>query len=811
MQLSYRWLLEVLGADVPLEELLSTLTMAGLEVENVQDLGATSERIVVGRILTREQHPNADKLSLCDVQAGEGDPYRIVCGAQNMKPGDLIPLALEGAQLPGGITIKKSKIRGEASQGMMCSGRELGFGEDHEGLLILPPVEEGGIYTEGQPFDALIDIKVTPNRPDCLSVYGIARDVAALLNLPAVQRPGLDLGPGEQLAPSSGSGGVTLKVEAPEACPRYTGRVIKNVKIGPSPLWLRRKVESAGLRSINNVVDTTNLVLLEQGQPLHAFDLARISGDTIVVRYANEGETVKTLDDQDVTLNTRDLLIADDKQPLALAGIMGCSDSEIGESTTDVFLECAYFDPATIRRTSKRLAKSTDSSYRFERGTDWSALEIAIDRAVELIQATSGGTLAGAVQFVEGPQPAAPIKLDVRHVNSRLGVSLRAEEVADALRRLGFAVHPVNENEFNVQTPAHRPDVTGEADLIEEVARVVGYDKIPARLPSITSRPAARNADDEMAYRIRRLLTGRGFLEVTNYSFEAANANELAGLPSTPQVQLSNPLSGEYAVMRTSLLPSVLATTAYNHNRGQMDLRLFEIGKVYMPAAENAVKEEWAFAAVLSGHALAEGWRNGDRAADFYDARAVAEALLASVHVDKITATRLQGEDTSAAASHGEAAALHPGKSALLEVGGKGLLLVGHIHPQVAARLDLKRETVVILGSFPALTPLLARQPKVADVPVFPALTRDLALVADKSVAAADIEAAITKRAKSLLAGVNLFDVYEGEKVGAGKRSLAYSLSFSAPDRTLTDEEVNQTIEKILGDLNAKLGATLRG
>lgn len=806
MQLSYRWLMEVLGTEVPLEKLLATLTMAGLEVESVHDLGVAGGRVVVGRILTREPHPNADNLSLCDVQAGEGEPYRIVCGAKNMQPGDLIPLALEGAVLPNGMTIKKSKIRGEASQGMMCSGRELGFTEDHDGLLILPSADDANSpYREGQPFDALIDIKVTPNRPDCLSVYGIARDIAAMLGLENVERPtdGSVKAQNTQDSPTDGDGGVKLLVEAPEACPRYVGRIIRGVNIAASPLWLKRKVESAGLRSINNVVDVTNLMLLEQGQPLHAFDLKKVVGDNVVVRYAFDGEKVLTLDAQELTLNPRDLLIADSEKAIALAGIMGCGNSEIDNTTTDIFLECAFFDPATIRRTSKRLGKSTDSSYRFERGIDWSAMEVVVDRAAALIVATAGGQIAGAVQFVQGPQPPEPVRLSIQRVNSLLGVDLRSEEISQPLRALGFGVAPVGDNEFHVEIPAHRPDVTGDVDLIEEVARVIGYEKIPACLPTITSRPATRNANNELAYRIRRVLTGRGFLEATNYSFESAEANERAGLTGVAQARLSNPLSGEYAVMRTSLLPSILATAAYNHNRGELDLSLFEIGKVYMQASENAVKEEWGFVALMSGNAYADGWRNASRPVDFYDGRAACEALLNSLHVTGITA--------SSAGTEGEAAALHPGKSAMLEHDGKPLLMVGHLHPQVADNMELKRDAVLIIGSFPALTPLLFEELKIAEVPIFPAVTRDLALVADKSVAAADIEAAIAKRGKSLLTGVDLFDVYEGDKMAAGKRSMAYSLRFSAVDRTLTDDEVNQMIEKILGDLNAKLGVTLRG
>lgn len=805
MLLSYRWLTEILGTEVALDNLLATLTMAGLEVEAVQDLGVGTGNIVVGRILTREQHPNADNLSLCDVQAGEGNVYRIVCGAKNMGPGDLIPLALEGANLPGGITIKKSKIRGEASQGMMCSGRELGFGEDHEGLLILPPADSSSfIYEEGKPFDALIDIKVTPNRPDCLSVFGIARDVAAMLGIETLTRPRADVPPGQ--ANVQTDGGATLDIQAPDACPRYLGRIIRGVKIGKSPLWLRRKVESAGLRSINNVVDVTNLILLEQGQPLHAFDLAKVADSRVIVRYANDGEKAVTLDGAELELNSRDLLIADSAKIIALAGIMGCANSEIDDATTDVFLECAYFDPATVRRTSKRLGKSTDSSYRFERGVDWSALEMVIERAAALIVETAGGMVEGSVQAVSGPEPSEPVKLKTSLVNKRLGLALRNEEIERALRSLDFSMHPVGDGEYNVQIPAHRPDVTGYADLVEEVARVVGYDIIPAKLPSLTSRPASRNNEEELSYRIRRVLTGAGFLEIANYSFESEEVSRRAGLPETSPVRLANPLSAEYAVMRRSLLPSLLTTAAYNHNRGELDLRLFEIGKVYAPAADNAVREEWGFAALMTGSALDAGWRNGNRQVDFYDARAICEALLASLNVTSdVACVKIEEEPA------GEMNALHPGKCAVMEVGGKPVLMVGHLHPKVREQMELKRDAVVIMGTYQVLLPLIARKPAVQEIAVFPPVTRDLALVADRSVPAGDIEATITKRAKTMLTDLRLFDVYEGEKLGPGKRSLAYSLKFCLKDRTLTDEEVNGVIEKILGDLNAKLGVTLRG
>lgn len=807
MRISYRWLTQLLGKEIPLEELLQSLTMAGIEVEAVSDLGVGSGRLVVGRILTKEKHPNADKLSLCDVQAGPGEPYRIVCGAQNMKPGDLIPLALEGAQLPNDITIKKGKIRGEASQGMMCSGRELEFTEDHDGLLILPPKSETrSPYKEGKTFDAIIEIKVTPNRPDCLSIYGVARDLAAVLGVEGVFRPGSDRAPGYQSPAPTKS--VALKVEAEDGCPRYLGRVIRGVKVGPSPLWLKRAVESAGLRSINNVVDVTNYILLEQGQPLHAFDFNKISGNEVVVRYAREGEKTVTLDGQEVDLLPTDLLIADGEKAIALAGVMGCANSEITEETTDVFLECAYFEPTRVRKTSKRLGKSTDSSYRFERGVDWSALQVITDYATDLILEVAGGTVEGSVEVVKGPEAPAPVKLSLERVNSLLGLRLTAQEVVKPLSALGFGVSTIssddaeNQAEFSVSIPGHRPDVSCDADLIEEVARVRGYADIPATLPRLSVPPAEPSETDTVTKLIQDELVKQGFLEAYNYSFEPANSNELCGWTDKPVLELRNPLSAEYSHMRSSLLPGLLRTVAYNHNRGNLDVRLFEVGKVYRPAAEGAVEEEWCFAAVLTGKALNEGWRNAGRVVDFFDGKAVAESLAKAAGGTDLVTVRPEG--------HPESGVFHPGKSAIIQSNGKSVMLVGALHPTVKSNFQLKRDAVIILGKLTGLLALVGNKKKIANIPTLPSLSRDLALVADKATPAADIEGIITRRAKSLLAGLQLFDVYEGERIAADKKSLAYSLKFNGGDRTLTDEEVNQLIEKILNDLKAKLGVELR-
>lgn len=809
MRVSYRWLMRTLGgAEVPLAELLDRLTMLGLEVESVTDLGVGSGKIVTARILTRNQHPNADNLSLCDVSAGGEQPYRIVCGARNMGPGDLVPLAMEGASLPGGITIKKSKIRGETSQGMMCSGRELGWGDDHQGLLILAPeTSEHGWYREGQPFDALIDIKVTPNRPDCLSLFGLARDLAAALgrtnlDVRTFTRPGTVLEEGPEI-----TNAAQVRIEAPDACPKYLGRLIRGVKIGPSPIWLRRAVESAGLRSISNVVDVTNYILLELGQPLHAFDLAKVADHKVIVRYANEGEKVSTLDGQQVTLTSTDLLIADPEKPIALAGIMGCGNSEISDTTTDVFLECACFTPATIRRTSKRLAKSTDSSYRFERGIDWSAMNAVIDRAAQLIAEVSGGIVAhGTLEAGPGQQEATPIELTATRVNALLGAQLSGDEIEKALTSLGFTVQTQG-GTMQVRVPAHRPDISRDADLVEEVARIRGYQEIKPELPHIQSRGTAQPDNARIAARLRTVLVANGFLEVTNFSFLSAEIHEKMSLALDAAVKLANPLSAEYSVMRMSLIPGLLETVAYNHNRGSLDLRLFETGKIYRANKDGGSSEESQFAAALSGHAAEQTWRSAARNTDFFDGKAVAEAVLGAFEFDECTWGR---PDEGAKASTPEAALLHPGKSAIAQCGGAAVLVVGELHPRLKETLDLKRDVVLLFANFDALKPNLDKLPAPQQAPQFPAIARDLALVADITTPAAAIEQAIARRAKSILAGIRLFDVYEGERIGTGKRSLAYQLRFAAPDRTLTDAEVNPVIEKVLADLKDNLGVELR-
>lgn len=794
MRISYRWLSFVLGTDPGVASVVDRLTMIGIEVENVLDLGAISGRVVVAKILEIAPHPNADQLVLCRVDAGRGEPLRIVCGAKNMKEGDLVPLALEGAVLPNGLVLKRSKIRGEVSEGMMCSARELGWADDASGLLILP---EDWVYKVGEPFDALLELKITPNRPDCLSVIGLARDLAAALGLKAPLPPEPTVRESEETSAAR----ARVTIEAPDACPRYTARVVRDVTIGPSPLWLQRAVESAGLRSINNVVDVTNYLLIELGHPLHAFDLDRVSEGHVIVRYAHPGEVLRTLDDREHTLEASDLLIADPQKPIALAGIMGCANTEITTATRNVFLECAYFAPATIRRTSKRLAKTTESSYRFERGTDWSALGRIVDRAAELIVQVAGGYI-GRGRFDEGPgvSPPAPIELSLDRLNALSGLSLKTAQAAAPLRALGFHVVEQGNRLLVTPTPA-RCDILREADLVEEVTRIIGYDKVPTVLPSLRCRATELSAEETLADLLRETCVEFGLSECMNYSFLSTQTLAAVGLDAQSAVRLRNPLSAEFDVMRPSLVPGLLQAALFNQNRGSSDAWLFEIGKVFasQPDSETGFRENTHFAAVLMGANGERSWRGSLPVADFFEAKSLAFAILGRLGVRN-------------AVVHAGASAsfCHPGKSARIEHEGRLLFELGELHPRVQSAFEFKRSVALLWADVEAFAPYLNHLPKYEEIPAFPAVARDLALVADRTVSAAQIEDAIRKRAKSLLSSLRLFDVYEGERIPAGKRSLAYQLRFSAPDRTLTDDEVNQLLNKIIGDLRAKLGVELR-
>ncbi|MDK2972607.1 MAG: phenylalanyl-tRNA synthetase beta chain [Candidatus Sumerlaeota bacterium] len=805
MRFNLRWLLDYLETDLKYQAILDAVTMAGLEVEEAIDLGFSDGTIVFGEILEVNPHPNADKLSFCKVSAGGAEPLDIVCGAKNIAPGQRIPLATVGATLPGGFKLKATKIRGIESQGMMCSARELGVGDDHEGIWIMPPDSP-----VGEPFDALVDIKVTPNRPDALSLIGVARDLAAKTG-GKLRTPEVKFTEAAERAESV----AKITIEAREDCPRYAARVIKGVTIGESPIWMQRRLEAAGLRPINNVVDVTNYVMLEMGHPLHAFDLSKIAQRTIVVRNARPGEKMTLLDETEAELLPSDLLICDTEKPVALAGIMGGGNSEISPTTTDILLEAAYFKPATIRRTAKRLALSTDASYRFERGTDPKRLINALHRAAQLIKELAGGEiLKGHLDVITKLPEHEPITLRIDRLRRLSGLTLTGREITTILGSLGFEVQRADENELVVAIPSFRPDIAGEADLIEEATRIHGYDRIPASLPSIPCAPDTLQGLAAISARIVDELTSMGINQAINFSFVSPAANELAGVATDDPrvVRVLNPLSADQSVMRRSLIPSLIQNVVLNLNQSAESIRLFEIGRTYAWKSDAPTEDEdprsmepsaderpW-LAVALCGQRPGD-WKTPAREMDFYDLKGIAETLL-----DRLGLGRIVIESAK------DIGHLHPGKAAAFLKGGERVCWFGELHPALAKELDIKKR--VFLLECPLDGPILgkAELPKLRELPRTPSVKRDLALLVDAKLPALDVERTIKSAGGALLVSIRLFDVYEGKNVEEGKKSLAFSLTFRDPDpdKTLTDQRVQEAIDKIIKGLEKNCGAKLR-
>ncbi len=838
MRVSLRWLRQYVPLDMPLAQIVETLTMLGLEVESVVDLGWDSKRLVICEILDVRPHPDAEKLVLCTVMADEAKPLEVVCGAKNMKAGDRVVLAKVGAKLPPssahpeGIEMKPARIRGIVSNGMLCSGIEMGYNDDTSGIMILAPNAP-----VAEPFDALLEIKVTPNRPDCLSVIGVARELAAATRK-KLTVPAPVLNEIEERADSA----VRIQVPAREQCPRYTARVVRGVKIGPSPLWLQRAVESAGLRAINNVVDVTNYVMLEMNQPLHAFDLEKISQRRIIVRLAEQDEPMQTLDGQEMKLAASDLVIADAKGPVALAGVMGGLQSEISPETSTVLIESAYFNPPTIRRTSKRLDKSTDSSYRFERGTDPRRLLLALDRAAELIQQTAGGEILKGAIDVLGPIPEPkPVWISVERLNQQLDMRLSGRDIADTLIALGFEILRTDPERLQVGIPSHRVDISLEADLVEEVARLIGYGKIPPSLPSTVANAHLPAPLAALRDQLAECMVGAGYNQTINYSFIAEEDLQRLELPADRLIRLRNPLSKDQSVMRTSLLPGILANVVRNQNFGVLDIRLFEIGRIYLApnapgaadakaAAESpapseaqaparagleaegvtsvvapaglppAAQEDTYLMAALSGGGKT-AWNEPPQEADFFDIKGVAEMLLSALGLEKAQIETIR-----------DVSWLHPGRAAALVLDGRRVCWFGEVHPEIARRLDLRRRLYLLEMPLDPLTAGQAARSEVRfrELAKFPAMERDLALVVGRDAAALDIERVMRAQARDLLESIRLFDLYEGANIPPDKKSLAYSLVFRRADRTLTEDEVNAALERILKALADRFGAALR-
>jgi phenylalanyl-tRNA synthetase beta chain len=769
MKFTYNWLKQYVDFDWTPQELAERLTFAGIEVENVVSVGGGAlEQVVVCQILSSEKHPNADKLTVCRVTDGKAE-RQIVCGAKNYKVGDKVPLALPGVTLPNGLTIKEAKLRGVESQGMMCSAEELGLPKGEDGLLILPADTPVGIKLSDAlgGADTVLDIEVTPNRPDWLSVIGIAREISALTGNPlkipevVVQESGESV---EKL--------TSVKVEAPDLCPRYTARIIRGVKIGPSPAWLKQILEKVGLRSVNNVVDVTNYVLLECGHPLHAFDYNLLKGErgsagaspskpVIVVRRAVNGERFVAIDETKHELTTEMLVIADTSRAVALAGIMGGKESEINDQTTDVLLESAWFLPSNVRKTSKQCALSSDSSYRFERGADIGGVIWASNRAAQMIQHLAGGQIArGIIDSLAKPIEKRQVRCRYAQVDRLLGIGVPPETVKKIFTGLSLSVNSSDAKSCEVEVPTFRVDLEREADLIEEVCRIYGVEKIPAKMQPSNAAVSEFDARWDAHARVRQVLTALGFHEAQNQT-----------LVGEGDLKLQNPLSADQRALRSSLVPGLLANLRTNVSRHQFDVKLFEVGQVFAGDGRESLR----LALAVTGRREPHAWETGARDAklDYYDVKGGLEAL---------------GET----------------------LGGLVNAEIKQISPAQARKLDLRDAVYVAEVELEPLLTRGTREKTFHELPKFPAVVRDVALVVDEGVTHGEIVAAIEKNRNKVLEQVELFDIYRGSSIPTGKKSMAYSLTFRAADRTLTDAEVNGAHEQLKRSLVQTLQCEVR-
>ena len=791
MKFSEQWLREWINPALSTDELCHQITMAGLEVDAVEPVAASFSKIVVGHVLSVEQHPDADRLRMCQVDVGS-ETLSIVCGAPNVAEGLKVPAALIGAVLPGDFKIKKSKLRGVESHGMLCSASELGMAESSEGLLILPADAQAGTDVREllQLDDVAIEIGLTPNRGDCLSLAGIAREVG-VLNQQPVSAPEI-----AEVAESHLES-LSVELEAPQACPRYVGRIIKGINPNAeTPLWMQERLRRCDVRPISPVVDVTNYVMLELGQPMHAFDLVKINTG-IKVRYADQGEKLVLLDGQEVELKGDTLVIADHKTPLAMAGIMGGEPSSVTDATVDIFLESAFFAPDEMMGQARQYGLHTDSSHRFERGVDFELPAKAIKRASQLLQEIVGGQAGPITEACENASlpSRSPILLRAERIKRLLGIGLANDEVTELLQRLGMKVE-AEADRWQVIPPGFRFDIAIEADLIEEVGRVYGYDKLPSEAPQIPMAVELPREAQVPMNRVKNFLVDRGYQEAITYSFVDQDIQQLI-TPEAESIALANPISADMAVMRTSLWTGLLQALKYNLNRQQGRARLFEQGVKYLKQ-DNEIKEERVVAGLVSGLAAEEQWSQSKRVTDFFDIKADVEALLG-----------LTGSAETYAFDVATQAALHPGQSAAIkDQGGVVVGWLGKLHPVLEKKLGLNGHVYLFELAESIFTS--ACLPQYAELSKFPSVRRDLAIVVDGQVTSAQVEACIADVSGEYLANLQLFDVYCGEGIESGRKSLALGLTFQDHSRTLKDKDVDALISSILEKLNQKLHATLR-
>jgi phenylalanyl-tRNA synthetase beta chain len=802
MIVSLSWLQTYVDLTLDADQLAHKLTMAGLEVEAVYDRYAFLKTVLVGRITAVEPHPQADKLKLCRVQAADRT-YDVVCGAPNAAVDMLVPLALPGTELTDGTILQISTIRGQRSEGMLCGETELGLGLNASGLMVLD-----GDLTAGTPLnqalnltDPVLEIGLTPNRADCLSLLGIAREVAGLQGT-AMKRPEFSMPESRDSIDAH----TSVRIEAPDHCPRYAARLMTDITVGPSPYWLQDRLRSVGLRPINNLVDITNFVMLETGQPLHAFDFDRLGDRRIVVRTARKGEIFTTLDGKQRQLTPEMLMICDSEKPVAVGGVMGGLDSEIADTTSRVLLESAYFDPASIRKTAKKLGLNTDASHRFERGVDPHGTLTALDRAAALITELGRGKLVDGLIDVCHELPAAgPIRLDVQAANRTLGIRLNAGQMADLLRSVEFRIEADGDEALEVAIPSFRVDVSRQQDLMEEIARLWGYDNIPVSYAAIP--PDGRIAEKSwlQRHRISEKMAGMGFNEAINYSFIHKEFSERIGLAEDDvrrrAVEILNPLSEDQAVLRTSLIPGLLETMQRNLARQTRTMKLFEVGKVFISRGTHHQPEEIEMLVGLwTGDRCASGWFGKSTPCDFYDLKGVVESLFTGLHLQSARFTKLPAEQCTFT---------HPGASARIILADSQVGIIGQLSTSVLDAYNIKQPAYIFEIDFDRLVEYIPDDITAQPLPRYPATSRDATLIVDQQIEAQALIAEIESMDQPLLEDVHIFDVYQGKPVPENRKSVSLRLTYRSARETLEDETVNRLHQEITGRLVASFKADL--
>jgi len=808
MKFTLNWLKEYIDVDLPVEVMAEKLTMLGLEVDNVTELYQDLDAIKVARIVNVKPHPDADRLTLCDVILDAGE-FQVVCGAPNARPGLLTAIALPGVTLPSGMKVKKAAIRGQESSGMLCSEKDLGLSEDHSGIMELPDTARAG---ESLPDalslrDTLIEVDLTPNRPDCTSVIGIAREIAGFTNQKLKQ-------PVQNELPELTGEGVPFSVEVldPDDCPRYGARLLKNVTISPSPWWLRKRLLAVGLRPINNVVDITNLVMLEYGQPLHAFDFHRLRGGKIVVRRARAGEYITTLDGEKRQLDEEMLLICDADKPVAVAGVMGGENSEVIDSTRDILLESACFNPLSVRRTARRLNLGTEASYRFERGVDPEVSPRAMERAVQLLVKIAGAEIvANGYDCIAGIKLREAIQLRVGRTNDILGMQLDAMEVSRCLESIEIRVARAEEDTLLVTPPSFRVDLEREVDLIEEVARLLGYNEIPTSMPIVPMSFPEQQPGLELRKKLASMLISQGFFEAINYSFVDENYFDRLQLqsndPIRQSVKLLNPLSEDQKIMRTMMLPSLLQNIARNTSRQSNDIRLFEIGKVFHPLADEPLPQENVrIAGVMSGrrHPGASLLHFGTTPVDIYDCKGIVDAILQEVRITKFA--RLEFSNARSAVP----TYIQTDSCIVCRAEEKLLGYMGEINTDVLKNFGVKQDVFFFDLDLDLICELEPEPKSFTQLPKFPSVNWDIALIVPETVHSGELLTAIDNAGEAYVEAAEIFDVYRGDAIAAGHKSVAISLTYRSLEQTLDDITVNKVHQRLITMLEERFQGKLR-